>query len=341
MNLARRFRNWAAEQWILGRVVWPAVPARWRRSWRDVRNRGETVWVGSDAESRVCGWEWSSYLTVCQRRPRRGGQLLRKCLEEAPVRLRPLQARGRAPADPRLSIVIPFRGGERRNQLECVLRSWAGQDREDWELLVVTDRGGTMPLPVLPDWIRLVALDSNDALFPKSRFLNAGARAARADCLLLHDADIVVPANYAAQLIGRLQAGWDAVHPLRFLFYLDEAETAKFMESDGRSVVGRVADVRQNFAGGSVAVRRTAYWAIGGMNESFAGWGLEDVDFYQRLETRKLFRGRYAAALHLWHAADRRAFTPGNRELYERESALSAVERIQRLTARLNQGPAG
>jgi len=338
MNPARRFLDWADEQWAFGRAVWPAVPIRWRRSWRDVRNRGEQLSIGSDAESRVCGWKWSSYLTVCRRRPRRGGTLLRKCLAEAPLRLRPPEARAPARDPLRLSVVIPFRGDERRTQLECVLRSWAGQDREDWEAIVVTDRSTAQRL-ALPDWVRLVALDSDGASFPKSLFLNAGVRAARADIVVLHDADIVVPSNYAGQIAARFEAEWDAAHPLRFLFYLDPAETAAFIESAGHAGGRRAADVRQNFAGGSVAVRREAYWGIGGMNESFAGWGLEDVEFYQRLETLRLFRGRYTFALHLWHPADRRAVSSENRSVFERESALSPAERIARLRARQTPAP--
>jgi GT2 family glycosyltransferase len=64
-----------------------------------------------------------------------------------------------------------------------------------------------------------------------------------------------------------------------------------------------VKDIMQNFPGGSLGVRREVYHAIGGMDESFEGWGGEDNEFLDRLNTTNVFQGGFLPAVHLWHAS--------------------------------------
>ncbi|PKL75010.1 MAG: hypothetical protein CVV27_17565, partial [Candidatus Melainabacteria bacterium HGW-Melainabacteria-1] len=54
----------------------------------------------------------------------------------------------------------------------------------------------------------------------------------------------------------------------------------------------------QHFAwGGGWGLRKGLFEALGGMNEAFSGWGLEDVDFANRLLYR---RGHLAFSLDVW-----------------------------------------
>jgi hypothetical protein len=55
-------------------------------------------------------------------------------------------------------------------------------------------------------------------------------------------------------------------------------------------------------AGGSVAMARDAFFAIGGFDESFVGWGGEDNEFWQRALVRKTWPYGYLPLVHLWHA---------------------------------------
>ena len=54
-------------------------------------------------------------------------------------------------------------------------------------------------------------------------------------------------------------------------------------------------------AGGSVAITPEAYNRIGGMDESFIGWGGEDNEFWERAQTCKVWPYGYLPLVHLWH----------------------------------------
>jgi GT2 family glycosyltransferase len=91
----------------------------------------------------------------------------------------------------------------------------------------------------------------------------------------------------------------------------------------------------QNFAGGSCAVRRDVYEAIGGHDEDFVGWGGEDVEFLDRLETRNVFRGAWMPAIHLWHPpAPSKITGDRNSALMADKGAIPPLQRIEALRAR-------
>ena len=52
--------------------------------------------------------------------------------------------------------------------------------------------------------------------------------------------------------------------------------------------------------GGSVATTREAFESIGGMDESFIGWGGEDNEFWQRAQTCRVWPYGYLPIVHLW-----------------------------------------
>ena len=93
--------------------------------------------------------------------------------------------------------------------------------------------------------------------------------------------------------------------------------------------------------GGSLAVSREVYWEIGGMDEAFVGWGGEDLEFWDRCLTRKLWEYAHMPCVHLRHAPQ-----PGKRaangegaltaELTAHRLAIPAEERIRELCSRQN-----
>jgi len=147
----------------------------------------------------------------------------------------------------------------------------------------------------------------------------------------LHDADIVVPTNYINMILSKLDKGWDAVHPIRFLFYFDKHATKNYISAYGAIYPKKIGEIRANFVGGSVALRREAYYRIGGMDENFIGWGFEDIEFYQRIVTMNIFQGRVAPAIHLWHPATRSLDDNPNTALLKQMNEIPVNERIKLL----------
>jgi len=157
-------------------------------------------------------------------------------------------------------------------------------------------------------------------LFNKSKALNAGALAARHPLLLLHDADVWVPAGYVARSAALMgEGGWEALRPIRFLFLLDEPQTRGCLATASIRGIQEIMRVQQNNPGLSSFVRRDTYLEIGGHDERFTGWGWEDVEFLDRLHTRRLLPGSFLPAIHLWHAlpAARQAGDVNQQRLHE------------------------
>jgi hypothetical protein len=203
---------------------------------------------------------------------------------------------------------------------------------QDFEILIPADREDVDRLEgSVSANVRFVPSENLNAAYCKSRHMNKAVEAARASNVLLHDADILVPASYVRRVTEVLENGWDAVHPVRLLFYLGEADTERLLVTQGQVAATRFSEVRQNFAGGSVALTREAFARVGGMNEDFVGWGLQDVEFLQRVSTTRMFRGRFVPAIHLWHAAHRDLANNPNSKRLEDLQETPVQERIRML----------
>jgi GT2 family glycosyltransferase len=92
--------------------------------------------------------------------------------------------------------------------------------------------------------------------------------------------------------------------------------------------------VIQNLHGGSVAITREGYEAIGGLDEDFVGWGGEDNEFWDRAETLRSTRFGYLPIVHLWHAPQFEKLQANDAPAVKRYRDLGDVspqERIARL----------
>jgi len=293
---------WLKERLRTEFILRPWLSARFGFTWRDVCNRIDDLQSGPDGVSRFVNSRDSSYLRVAELFPEVGRRILQLAATGYPFCLQSSAAViGRESPD--LSVIIPFAGVDRLKQLQAVLDSFDAQSQAKLEVILVQGGTATETELHLEPGVRTIQMDEPPgSRFNKSRLFNAGVRVATAPYLLLHDADILVPQNYVSTCVGVFQQGWDAFCPIRFLFYLSQAQTADFIrDTCVSSLSTRQPEIRQNFAGGSVAITRKAFDQIGGFDETFEGWGGEDVEFLHRARKTKFFVGNLAPALHLWH----------------------------------------
>lgn len=276
----------------------PALAARLGWRWQDLCNRHERL-SRCDDQGRVCGWQNSSFLTACRVFPRLGGRLLAHVAREHPF------VPGNNPAAvPAVSAIIPVRGADRARALAFVAAALRTAGFPGAEVLICEHDAEPRLGRAWPEGVRHIFIPAAAGeAFNKSKALNAGARAARHPLLLLHDADVWVPADYVAQCAGRMAAeGWEAVRPIRFLFLLEEAQAAAALATGRLDGFREIPRVQQNNPGLSSFIRRDTYFELGGHDERFTGWGWEDVEFLDRLRTRRLYPGAFLPAVHLWHA---------------------------------------
>jgi GT2 family glycosyltransferase len=169
---------------------------------------------------------------------------------------------------------------------------------------------------------------------------NVGARQARSPLLVLHDNDLLVPETYAAELVLKHREGNEIINLKRLIFYATESETRNLLAGDASLAELLPQCIIQNSeCGGSMAVDRDAYLALGGMDEAFVGWGGEDNEFWERAATRRVWPFGYLPMVHLWHAPQ-----PGKRavhgrgaataELSDRRAVIPVEDRIEQLRGR-------
>jgi hypothetical protein len=189
----------------------------------------------------------------------------------------------------------------------------------------------------LPPWVRYLHTPPPrpDYDYNRAWTLNAGARTARGEVLILHDNDILVPAAYAAEALRRVREGWSFADLKRFTFYLPEAATMDYFA--GAPLWPRPATVVQNLQGASIVASRRAYLDLGGFDESFVGWGGEDNEFWERAESAgRVWGWGYLPFAHLYHAAQKEKLRGGEAagiRRWREVAAESPRARIDRLRA--------
>ena len=306
-----------------------------RHGWAGVRNRRDSLALSPDAIAFACEAEWSSRIHACEVFPPLGTWLMRRALEQWPVSL---QWTEQAAADPQISFVIPHRGRERLPLLRVVVASILAQRGVAVECVVV-EQSAEREVSGLPAAVRVihVPFPSDPQPWRKSLAFNQGVAAARAGIVVCHDGDIVVPDLYAAEIVRLLvRDGYEVAFPQRFLFDMSAADTDAIVHrTPERLTAVKPESVRQNWRGGTVAIRKTAFQRIGGFDERFVGWGGEDFEFYDRALTLRGYRWGYLPFVHLWHppqdtkAGEGRA---ANLAVYDEVMKTPRGERVRMLT---------
>jgi hypothetical protein len=306
-----------------------------RGRWELIRNRSERITVNESGPGVRCEWQWTSPVDYCRFVPGADVRLLRAALATWPIRL---AESGSSATDPQVSFLIGHRGLSRLPHLLLTLHSIAAQRDAAIECIVVEQSVRNEIEGSLPSWVRYVHQPVGE-LDPYNRAatFNTAARIARGRILILHDNDMLVPERYAASVIEHAEAGWEAIDLKRFIFYLTQQDTKQVI-SQGRLTLSEHSEtVIQNLHGGSLAITRVGYAAIGGLDEDFVGWGGEDLDFWERAETLRATRFGYLPIVHLWHAPQSEKLQAGEAPAIKRYNEIAVMapgERIDRLKAR-------
>lgn len=275
-----------------------------RDGWIMVRNRNQVLSPGPDGRGARCEWTGGAVLHVARVFPGAGPALLRRALQVWPIRFTQAMKPTGSGATVPVTIVIGHRGADRLPLLLKVLDSIAGQAVMPAECIVVEQDTEHGVRDRLPPWVRTIHAPSPDAgmLYNRAWALNVGARAAQGELLVLHDSDLLMPAAYVSEVWERYREGYEVVRLARFVFYADEESTDLCIRGECEPAQVVVERVRQNTAGGTLAVSRKAFIELGGMDEEFVGWGCEDDEFLDRASTRKTWDWTYLPVLHLRHA---------------------------------------
>jgi hypothetical protein len=297
-------------------------------------NRGERLQPAPSGPGFRCDWQWTSDLHAPKYFPSLGRRLMARALIDHPIeRERTLRSMSETPV---VSFVIGHRGESRLPHLLATLESIAGQQGVAVECIVVEQDVEARVAARLPSWVRHVHAPPPSADMPycRSWAFNVGARQVRSSLLVLHDNDILVPRDYAASIAAHVRQGHEVVNLKRFIFFLDESHSIDFFSGVVAITDRSPLAIMQNAeGGGSIAITREGFDRIGGMDESFVGWGGEDNEFWERAQTLNVWPFGYLPLVHLWHAAQSGKHQADNRTLarHRELAAIPASTRIQEL----------
>ncbi len=297
-------------------------------------NRDERLEVSPDTLGYRCLWQWTSDLHAPKYLPSLGLRLMRRALADHPI------VRGHAPArvdrKPEITYIIGHRGLARLPHLLATLESIAGQAGAVVECIVVEQDVEARLVGKLPSWVRHIHTPPPAADMPycRSWTFNIGAKHAQADVLVLHDNDMLIPANYSTSILEKVGNCYEVVNLKRFIFYLTEKHSNPVFSSNAELLSTAPDYIVQNLeAGGSVAITKKAYENIGGLDESFIGWGGEDSEFWERAQVLKVWPYSNLPIVHLWHAAQPGKAQSDNQTMqhYQKLCTIPAEKRIEHL----------
>lgn len=308
--------------------------------WVFVRNRNERILFSKVFPGVCCDWRWTSDLYLPKVFPWTGQILMNKALNDWPISFQSEPNEVNDIID--VSFIIGHRGRPRLPHLLATLQSIAGQQEISFECIVVEQAQKNEAQDALPKWVRYLHTVLPDPNMPYSRAwaFNVGARHARGKLLVFHDGDILIPARYGFELLKRQGSDFDIVNIKRFIFYLSEIHTTRLLETKVLQSDFCPIQVMENAeAGGSIAIRTQTFFDLGGFDEEFIGWGGEDNEFWERAETRRVFKFGYIPLVHLWHPPqpDARKISGMGKKtaaLVETRSAISPQARISELRKR-------
>ena len=299
-------------------------------------NRHERLELAPDGSGYRCSWQWTSELHAPKYLPSLGLALLRRAMADHRIerRARPVSSSG----TPAVSFLIGHRGLARLPHLLATIESIAGQRDVEVECVVIEQDAEPRARTHLPEWVKYIHTKPSIPMMPYCRAwaFNVGARIARGRVLIMHDNDMLVPVDYAREILRRIDDGFEAINVKRFIFYLSEAHSREVFQRARPDRFPPSGVVQNLEAGGSVAIAGESYMRIGGMDESFVGWGGEDNEFWERVQTLRLWPYGYMPLIHLWHAPqpekamEKRATT----DHYIRRSRVAPAERIAELAVR-------
>jgi hypothetical protein len=320
------------------------VPAllRGKAEYLAIRNRAERLAPAPDGSGYRCDWQWTTELHAPKVIPRFGRHLMRRALADHPIGHADAPSNAQA-GEPAVSFLIGHRGTARLPHLLATLETIAAQQGVGVECIVVEQETVSRLGPLLPGWVRLVHTPppAADTPFCRSWAFNVAARHAKSRTLVLHDNDLLVPVDYAKQILRRIAEGYELVNLKRFIFYLSETHTqAVFGGQAGLSTQTPAAIVQNTLGGGSIAITAAGFEKIGGMDETFIGWGGEDNEFWERAQTLEVWPWTNLSLIHLWHAPQpgKRGAQSQTARHYNALAQIDPEERIRQLRSRNTRG---
>jgi glycosyltransferase involved in cell wall biosynthesis len=264
----------------------------------------------------------------------------------------------------------------REDALDAVLRSLAGQEDRDFEVVVADDGSGPATQRLVQSWVptlgaRLIHVWHQDRGFRLAEIRNRAIHRCSGTLCIFIDGDCIVRPNFVAVHRRLAEPGWFVAgnrvllgrrlterilrEQLRPGHWAPAAWIAARRSGDVNRLLPLVTlplgplrklDGRnwRRARGTNLAIRREDLLRVNGFDGAYRGWGREDSDIAVRLIHSRVRckDGRFASGvLHLWHPENDRSQMMRNDQRLEaviRSARIAATEGLSDLSAAPPQG---
>ena len=308
-------------------------------AWVLIKNRREKLHIEKNRVGVKCDWQWTSNLYLPKVYPEFGYWLYRKAFQDFPISFNKVN-RNIDNNSPQVSFIIGHRGLDRLPLLLKTIDSISGQQNCSIECIVIEQDTEQLIKSKLPNWVTYIfsPLPKKNVPYSRSKAFNDGAIHAKAECLIFHDNDLLVPECYANEICCYFTKGYEFINLKRFIFYVTKESTKNLLNKTINFSSPEIEMIMQNAeGGGSIGASKAAFFEIGGFDNRFVGWGGEDNEFWERAQTRKHWSYSFLPLIHLWHVAQTEKNnyeTSKTKKLYLELNKQSAIKRIEQLIFR-------
>lgn len=185
-----------------------------------------------------------------------------------------------------VSIVIPLRieSIEREENLRCVL-SYLLQLPFVYIDIIEADKEQRFYFPV-HERVRYRFILDNEAVFYRTYFLNILLIHTEYPIVGIWDTDIIISKEQLIEAIKNIEKGYIMSFPYDGEFRLLNNEESILVKNRVEALTpsSGISLMKRPSVGGAFLVNKEEYLLVGGENESFYGWGPEDIERVKRLE---------------------------------------------------------
>ncbi len=205
------------------------------------------------------------------------------------------------------SFIIPYRNREASRVKNC-LQSIQNQTFQDFEV-IFTDYGSDPPQKQAIESlckefskVQYFYYDSRYQFWSRSHAINLGVQKAQGTYLIIVDIDLI----YSPHFVQHLLAVINEDTFVQYQCYYLPANLTDFQSLDFQKEYNYQASTT-NQGGGLIAFPKEKIEKIGGFDEYFKVWGVEDMDLKKRLQNinliGKVLSINESATFHQWHSS--------------------------------------
>lgn len=206
------------------------------------------------------------------------------------------------------SIIISYKesGEDRKNNLKSLLNYLSWLLNPDTEIVLIEQDNESKI-----DWLNEIKNNEfinhifvkNEGIFNKGWGYNIGAKEAKGDNLIFNDCDMFLKLNSYRFSLNLLNQ-FDVVNPYKVIYYLDEDNTKKFIDTNYNFNITNTNKPMNVFVvtGGIFMMKKDIYLSIKGFDEDCYGYGHEDDILDTKIKKLNLsVQTVNDLAIHIYH----------------------------------------